>query len=241
MHYPFNAFAIDSNLPTIVPTKLGAKIGQTKNISSTDVLRILHAYNCAVPNIEDADCEFIQSGFFSKKRICWTPVFLLDTMTTDDRLAVGESVSSKDRKVYLKLQTDGNLVLTRSDGDVPIWSSNTSEWGKPAKNLIMQDDGNLVLYDIDDNTMWNANTAGAAEAKLTILDDESMTISKDGLVIWGYWNKGKPLACLQSDEGKRIVDGLNYCLHANVLANIELLSELKDESPAISTHNRKYE
>lgn len=46
MHYPFNAFAKNPNLPTIIPTTKNARIGQTKNLSPIDILRIQLAYKC---------------------------------------------------------------------------------------------------------------------------------------------------------------------------------------------------
>ncbi len=48
------------------------------------------------------------------------------------------------------MQTDGNLVLYTT-ADVPVWSSGT--YGSGATRLVMQDDGNLVLYDID-RAVW---------------------------------------------------------------------------------------
>lgn len=46
MHYPFNAFAIDKTQPVIVPKQRGARIGQNKNLSPLDVVRIQKAYGC---------------------------------------------------------------------------------------------------------------------------------------------------------------------------------------------------
>ena len=48
MHYPWNAFAKDSNFPTIVPKQKHARIGQSKNLSPLDVVKIQFAYKCDI-------------------------------------------------------------------------------------------------------------------------------------------------------------------------------------------------
>jgi glucose/arabinose dehydrogenase len=55
-------------------------------------------------------------------------------------------------------QPDGNLVAYKSEGGV-AWASNT--WGKGAGALVLQDDGNLVLYrNTDRYVIWATNTYG---------------------------------------------------------------------------------
>ncbi|XP_055355801.1 hatching enzyme 1.2-like [Paramacrobiotus metropolitanus] len=46
MHYPFNAFALNTNRASILPKKRGARIGQRKRLSRLDVVRIRKAYSC---------------------------------------------------------------------------------------------------------------------------------------------------------------------------------------------------
>jgi hypothetical protein len=56
--------------------------------------------------------------------------------------------------VRLHNQTDGNLVLRKSDGTA-IWASGT--WGKGPSTLKLQNDGNLVLYRNDNGeAIWNS-------------------------------------------------------------------------------------
>jgi hypothetical protein len=58
----------------------------------------------------------------------------------------------------LVLQTDGNLVWYQpgvNGGMVAEWNSGT--WGTgPSTYLVMQDDGNLVLYDLAGRPLWNS-------------------------------------------------------------------------------------
>ncbi|MFG2038773.1 S8 family serine peptidase [Dactylosporangium sp. NPDC048998] len=55
-------------------------------------------------------------------------------------------------------QPDGNMVAYKSEGGV-AWASNT--YGKGAGTLVLQDDGNLVLYrNSDHGVIWATNTFG---------------------------------------------------------------------------------
>jgi hypothetical protein len=53
-------------------------------------------------------------------------------------------------------QADYNFVTYNSGGN-PIWSANLA--GKPSSNLLMQDDGNLVIYG-SNKPLWATNTNG---------------------------------------------------------------------------------
>lgn len=48
------------------------------------------------------------------------------------------------------MQADGNLVIRR--GDTIAWSSNTA--GNPGARLVVQGDGNLVIYSRDGRPLW---------------------------------------------------------------------------------------
>lgn len=54
------------------------------------------------------------------------------------------------------MQEDGNFTLSK-DNKV-LWSTGTE--GKKGKKLIMQEDGNLVLYDLFLTVIWESNTKG---------------------------------------------------------------------------------
>ncbi|XP_055354834.1 zinc metalloproteinase nas-6-like [Paramacrobiotus metropolitanus] len=47
LHYKYNAFAKDAEIPTIVPSRKRAKIGQNDNLSPLDIARIHRRFGCS--------------------------------------------------------------------------------------------------------------------------------------------------------------------------------------------------
>ena len=97
-------------------------------------------------------------------------------------LAVNWWVESPNQRFYLAYQSDGNLVLYRSDG-FPIWATMTN--GTAPGYAAMQDDGNFVIYDAGGTPIWHTNTWGHPGAYLTIHNDGNMAIySSGGHLLW---------------------------------------------------------
>ena len=75
----------------------------------------------------------------------------------------------------------GNLELWKIPELSLVWESGTS--GKGAK-LIMQGDGNLVIYDDDDESVWASGTFGHERALLSVEDDGRLVIdARNGRII----------------------------------------------------------
>ncbi|MBK7826920.1 hypothetical protein [Nannocystis sp.] len=96
---------------------------------------------------------------------------------------------SPSLKYYLAHQWDGNLVLYRSSGRKALWASNTMGGEKRARKLLMQGDGNFVLYWTSPNIgsysptsmegfhpRWSTNTHGNPGAFLALQDDGNLVI-----------------------------------------------------------------
>jgi glucosylceramidase len=107
-----------------------------------------------------------------------------DTMTTGQKLDRGQWLRSADGRYTLRMQTDGNLVLYNAAG-AAVWATNrtgqyvivqpdgnlveynsagTAVWftgtvGSGANRLVMQSDGNLVLY-APGGPVWWTGTVG---------------------------------------------------------------------------------
>jgi hypothetical protein len=86
------------------------------------------------------------------------------------------------------MQQDGNLVIYDKNGDTntAIWASNTVRQIGQYK-LIMQNDGNLVIYNSAMTAIWASNTVGrgAAPYRLVLEDDCQLFIySIAGIPTW---------------------------------------------------------
>ena len=71
----------------------------------------------------------------------------------------GQSLLSPHGSYRLDMQTDGNLVLGNPNcmpgsPECPsaLWALGT--WGQPGNYLVMQSDGNLVLYSRTGRAVW---------------------------------------------------------------------------------------
>lgn len=105
-------------------------------------------------------------------------------LSVHEILKAGEFLVSQNGSYYLRMQDDGNLVLyapgnvvrwssntrgsnylgNQGDGNLvvrenvtltPRWDSRTAGWGP--SDLILQDDGNLVLYSAGNVPRWSSN------------------------------------------------------------------------------------
>jgi hypothetical protein len=77
-------------------------------------------------------------------------------------------------------QTDGNVVLYNQG--TPLWASGTA--GRPQGRLIMQSDGNLVLYSLSGQPLWATGTAGHPHASLFVDDDCTTTVHINFTPYW---------------------------------------------------------
>jgi murein DD-endopeptidase MepM/ murein hydrolase activator NlpD len=71
----------------------------------------------------------------------------------------------------LRFQSDGNLVLINSSGQV-LWATGTEGRGK---TLAVQDDGNIVVYG-DSGALWATNTSGNPGAFFAIQSDGNLVV-----------------------------------------------------------------
>jgi hypothetical protein len=76
------------------------------------------------------------------------------TLPSGGVILPGESVVTPDGQIHLVYQYDGNLVLSNNAG--PVWHSNT--WGTEPGRVVMQEDGNFVVYDAWGTPRWWSNS-----------------------------------------------------------------------------------
>ncbi len=99
------------------------------------------------------------------------------------QLLAGQAIYSPDGRYRLTYQTDGHLVVYRSDG-LPIWWSGTA--GTSAGRAAMQTDGNFVVYDASNAAQWHTYTYGNPGAYLSMQNNGSFVIYRaDHVRLWG--------------------------------------------------------
>ena len=82
-------------------------------------------------------------------------------------------LKSQNEAVTLKLQEDGNLVLSCLSS--PIWSSGTH--GNAAiKSLVLQEDGNLALIKGDTNVAWSTNIHDSKGTYFVVQTDDNFAL-----------------------------------------------------------------
>lgn len=73
----------------------------------------------------------------------------------------------------------------------PTWQLTASDW---ACRMVMQDDGNLVIYDRDDGVLWATGTDGNPGAELRFQDDGNVVIyGQGGDALWATGTDGEPV------------------------------------------------
>ena len=106
---------------------------------------------------------------------------MADRLNPGQELHADESLVSANGQFSLVLQTDGNLVL--SEGGEAVWATGTD--GREISKIIMQEDGNLVLYATNGDPVWASQTDGNNGAYLLLQDDRNVVIySADGSPLW---------------------------------------------------------
>lgn len=66
-----------------------------------------------------------------------------------------------------------------------LWASGTD--GKGGTKLVMQSDGNVVLYTCNGKAVWATNTNGKCEGpyNLKLQDDQNLVVyAKGGVALW---------------------------------------------------------
>lgn len=100
----------------------------------------------------------------------------------DDTLLVNEYLVSPNGQYRLYMQGDGNLVLRNVATQRALWASGTN--GKSAIKLVLQTDGNLVLYTASGTPVWSTATVGQSSDSLRVNDNGSLVLYAGSTVVW---------------------------------------------------------
>src|SRR5260370_25344834 len=93
-------------------------------------------------------------------------------MTGGQGLPPGQTLPACDARFTVSMQTDSNLVLYM--GGTALWASNTV--GKNAAEVILQSDGNLVIYDTSGAIIWSSGTSGNSGSVIHLQNDGNLVL-----------------------------------------------------------------
>jgi hypothetical protein len=96
-------------------------------------------------------------------------------------LVPGAAVTSCGGQYEFVVQgSDGNLV--EYQGGHALWASGTE--GHEGDYLVMQGDGNLVLYAADRTPLWATGTYGHPGSTFAVQDDGNIVVYDGARAIW---------------------------------------------------------
>ncbi len=110
-------------------------------------------------------------------------------LRSGSRLDHPQTLSSGTGQYVAAMQSDGNFVVY-GDGRA-LWSSGTG--GNPRARLVLQDDGNLVLYAVGGQALWNSRTAGHSSPSLQLQNDGALVVSSGSTPLWSSGTTGTDL------------------------------------------------
>ena len=119
-----------------------------------------------------------------------------DTLAWGSFLTSGQSVTSANGLFSLRLQSDGDLVLTQLPATT-LWSTSTAGLGQAPYTLAMQSDGDLVVYDGRTKALWSSGTGGTGSSpwSLGVRNDGNVVVTAaGGIVTWQTRTYGAPVA-----------------------------------------------
>ncbi|KAI7873231.1 mannose-specific lectin precursor, partial [Lichtheimia hyalospora FSU 10163] len=114
----------------------------------------------------------------------------MDTIKANQYISYNQKLISKNKKYEAIFQTDGNFCIypygSQRTHEHCKWSTNT--YNKNAKYLKMQDDGNLVIYNKNNNPIWSSDTyydvLYPQTSRLIMQDDGNLVIYTNNGPLW---------------------------------------------------------
>lgn len=100
----------------------------------------------------------------------------------DEVLFANDNIRSCNGLYTLWMQGDGNVVLYEEATGRPLWNSRTVGTLDPV--LVMQSDGNFVLYDSAGTPAWHVGTHGNEGAAMRVTDDGNLVVERGGTALW---------------------------------------------------------
>lgn len=149
-----------------------------------------------------------------------TPADILSATTGNTNFEMSKFYYSPDRNYFIVFQNDGNLVIYRDKGRVPVWNSETN--GRGGNRCVLQKDGNLVIYS-NDGAIWKTGTMGKNSPALRMMNGgtlvmystETNTVSWSSANSQGYKLYPAPKTTTEQKSQRTIEDGVYIIRNKN--------------------------
>jgi GH25 family lysozyme M1 (1,4-beta-N-acetylmuramidase) len=119
----------------------------------------------------------------------WSNGATNNQLMAGEGLSAGQSLGSANRLDRLAMQTDGNLVEYEV-GRV-LWQSGTG--GHPGAYVVMQGDGNLVVYSATNQPLWWTGTGNHPGATANLQDDANLVVYGGSTPFWANYAVALPV------------------------------------------------
>lgn len=128
------------------------------------------------------------------------------TVQSDANLVLYENTTSKWSTGTLTAQSQYSVVNTAVLQGGILLPGQRIETADRARVLILQGDGNLVLYNAKGVPLWNTGTAGRSVAYLTMQTDGNLVLySTAGNPLWNSGTYGQGLSYLRIQDDSNLV------------------------------------
>ena len=137
-----------------------------------------------LPGLAPGDAVFTAVGTANGAVATTTARVLPTTLAVGSSLRDGGSILSPTGRTELEMDWDGSINVSH-DGQL-TWSSGIHGFFGYSPRLVVQSDGNLVVYGADNRVIWNARSSTKdAPPRLSVLDDgRAVLASAHGTVLW---------------------------------------------------------
>ena len=125
---------------------------------------------------------------YRRRRLRNTAWYTPDHLTGGQKLTSNQQLLSANGNNRLTLQADGNLVVNRVDTGQVLWASATQ--GKPMSQVVMQDDGNFVVYSAAGKALWSAYVNSPGDT-LQMQNDGNLVVVSGRTPIWASGTGGR--------------------------------------------------
>ncbi|HEX7842407.1 MAG TPA: hypothetical protein VF469_33270 [Kofleriaceae bacterium] len=113
-----------------------------------------------------------------------------------DRLNPGQSLQRGTANNQLRSANGVYTLVMQDDGNLVVYHGTRPLWatntaGTDGQRAIMQTDGNFVLYHVNGSPLWASNTAGRPGSFVIMQNDGNLVIYQPNVPVWASNTAGQ--------------------------------------------------